>query len=135
MAAKKAKKAQVGLLIFLLIVFAILMMAAIFAVGDNSILNKKKQSQIKETNKIIHENLLNVNKKVSFRSLEMLAFPCELGGKDDLDEDDVPDLCDNCPLHYNPEQLNYDNDRKGNVCDSDPTEFDEEDSDFDDDED
>lgn len=37
---------------------------------------------------------------------------------DDLDQDGFPDLClDNCPLTYNPSQLDSDNDGLGDACD------------------
>ncbi len=39
----------------------------------------------------------------------------------DYDNDGVPDLQDNCPLHANPDQTDTDNDGLGDVCDPTPT--------------
>jgi hypothetical protein len=38
----------------------------------------------------------------------------------DADLDDITDSRDNCPLIYNPDQLNFDSDRWGNSCDNCP---------------
>ncbi|HPS31649.1 MAG TPA: thrombospondin type 3 repeat-containing protein, partial [bacterium] len=37
----------------------------------------------------------------------------------DDDEDGINDMIDNCPLDYNPDQLDTDEDKTGNVCDDD----------------
>jgi hypothetical protein len=42
---------------------------------------------------------------------------CPLTDGDDGDDDGIFDQCDNCPLHYNPEQRDDDLDGHGNVCD------------------
>ncbi|MBN1857553.1 MAG: thrombospondin type 3 repeat-containing protein [Dehalococcoidia bacterium] len=36
----------------------------------------------------------------------------------DWDEDGIPDLCDNCPETYNPDQADTDNDGVGDACDT-----------------
>jgi hypothetical protein len=36
----------------------------------------------------------------------------------DTDGDGVPDLCDNCPDHFNPDQADNDGDGVGNICDN-----------------
>ena len=41
------------------------------------------------------------------------------GHRLDRDHDCVDDSSDNCPLHYNPDQLDTDNDGQGNACDAD----------------
>ena len=38
----------------------------------------------------------------------------------DTDADGIPDASDNCPLHFNPTQLNQDADSLGDVCDCNP---------------
>jgi len=38
---------------------------------------------------------------------------------DDDDNDEIPDISDNCPLIANPDQKNSDNDELGNLCDED----------------
>ena len=38
----------------------------------------------------------------------------------DTDKDGFPDVIDNCPTSYNPDQKDYDNDGQGDVCDPDP---------------
>lgn len=40
-----------------------------------------------------------------------------LGIEGDQDDDGVPDQEDNCPLRFNPEQMNLDGDAKGDACD------------------
>lgn len=45
--------------------------------------------------------------------------PCRDGGVQDVDGDGLDGECDNCPIHYNPDQANEDNDVEGDVCDED----------------
>jgi hypothetical protein len=42
-------------------------------------------------------------------------------GVDDIDDDFVPDLIDNCPYIYNPEQEDGDKDHIGDACDNCPS--------------
>jgi len=46
-----------------------------------------------------------------------LGKTCDQG----TDEDDIPSDCDNCPNHYNPDQVSQDGDPMGDVCDNCPT--------------
>jgi hypothetical protein len=43
-----------------------------------------------------------------------------IGESGDLDGDGIPDTVDNCPLDYNPEQIDTDEDGFGNLCDDCP---------------
>ena len=45
---------------------------------------------------------------------------CDTGGVSDRDGDGVPDKCDNCPHHKNPDQKDTDGDGWGDVCDNCP---------------
>ena len=51
------------------------------------------------------------------RSMYRLTLDCE--SLTDLDSDEIPDDCDNCPELYNPDQANDDHDFNGNACDDD----------------
>jgi hypothetical protein len=44
--------------------------------------------------------------------------------QEDLDGDDVGDVCDNCIEKYNTNQVDSDGDGKGNVCDQYPEDYD-----------
>ena len=57
---------------------------------------------------------------------------CPFNNGIDTDNDGIFDECDNCPLHYNPEQLDSDHDGEGNACDY-QSGFDNGDNDDDDD--
>jgi hypothetical protein len=59
---------------------------------------------------------------------------CPINNGIDTDGDEIFDECDNCPQHYNPEQLDSDNDGIGNACDY-ASGFDNGDEDDDNDED
>ena len=37
----------------------------------------------------------------------------------DMDRDGVGDICDNCVVYRNPDQMNSDNDQTGDECDDD----------------
>jgi hypothetical protein len=42
---------------------------------------------------------------------------------EDSDHDSAPDLCDNCPLAFNPAQTDQNNDGEGDACDADDGEI------------
>lgn len=45
-----------------------------------------------------------------------ISSSCAAAGLDDADSDGVADLCDNCPDHANPEQIDSDDNGVGDVC-------------------
>jgi len=62
------------------------------------------------------EEIINFD---NFRSIVIQPEGCPFSTGEDLDGDKIIDQCDNCPLHFNPEQKNNDGDDLGDVCDID----------------
>ncbi|MTW22884.1 hypothetical protein GJ668_17655 [Allochromatium palmeri] len=54
---------------------------------------------------------------------QVIDFALESDPLSDRDEDGVPDVEDNCPLAYNPDQADADSDDIGDVCDSEGTDI------------
>ncbi len=105
--------AGIALLSVLCILLLIGIVAGTLMLTDNSkyTISEKKNNPL---NKVINENLEGYRTVVS----NDLYCPYTIG--QDIDKDNVDDFCDNCPLHYNPEQFDNDRDGVGNDCDSTP---------------
>ncbi|MBU1050947.1 MAG: hypothetical protein KJ718_00130, partial [Nanoarchaeota archaeon] len=107
---KPAQAGAVGIVLVALavIVLAILLMfsiSSLFTTDDSSSDDKKSHS----ANFI--ENL------TSFVNTPSPSSGCPVTSGPDLDNDKIIDQCDNCPDHYNPEQLDIDLDGIGDNCD------------------
>ena len=74
--------------------------------SDNVALNSKTSKNVNSLDNIIYRSV-NDN--------DVIYCPYKMG--DDFDKDNILESCDNCPLHYNPDQLDNDHDGIGNVCD------------------
>ena len=116
------KKAQIGLFVFLLIAFAVLLLFTVFYVynsspSDSGIIKTGAYSLKVTSNEVIN-SFQSLASKVMKRSksADVAIYPCKFG-ESDIDGDDVPDYCDSCPMDYDPYQLDYDHDGIGNVCD------------------
>src|SRR3989344_1677310 len=65
---------------------------------------------------VLDENLDNI----LHNTVKSNDLNCPYRYGDDTEGDGILDLCDNCQLHYNPEQFDNDKDGIGNDCDSFP---------------
>ena len=99
------RKANIFVFAFLIILLVLSVYAFIYLSSAKNV-NKDKQKLISVIDRGIEGDY------VSFVN----SNECP-GSDTDGDADGIMDYCDNCPLHYNPEQFDSDKDGKGNECD------------------
>jgi hypothetical protein len=71
------------------------------------------------TNELISENDPSVFGLKGFNTVKKTRSSPS-GSKKDTDKDGIPDIIDNCPYTYNPDQSDLDHDGIGDVCDPTP---------------
>jgi thrombospondin type 3 repeat protein len=92
------------------------------AVAALALSNCKKRMEVKKirysTNELVSENDPSMFGLKEFNTIKRTKLPG--GGKRDTDRDGIPDISDNCPNTYNPDQSDLDKDGIGDVCDPTP---------------
>jgi len=85
--------------------------------------NCKKNSEVKKigysTLELMSENDPSMFGLKEFSTINRGKLPSG-GSKKDTDRDGIPDISDNCPTSYNPNQSDLDKDGIGDVCDPTP---------------
>ena len=71
-----------------------------------------------ESNEFIQFDITNVSGGDNASAGTFPSHTFTINDDDDTDGDGVPDVVDNCPDNYNPDQTDVDNDGIGNVCDT-----------------
>ena len=126
------KKSDKLAVLFILIIGLVTLLILMFVLSGVSAENKYSSTskKLKVINPINNdfELLPFITPKTSSYNIY-----CPFSDGIDSDEDGVYDLCDNCPIHYNPEQLDRDRDKKGDICDSSASSSSSSDNDDDDD--
>ena len=115
----KSNDSNILLIIMLSVILIIGMFAGLFLFSqkpNNNIIDDINAPLYPENNNNI-ENLGDIIYK-NVNDDNFVYCPFKEGKEDD--KDGVLNSCDNCPIHYNPDQLDNDLDGLGNVCDSNP---------------
>ena len=115
----KTNEKNILLITILSLILIISMFSALLLFSEKSDFNviEERNNTLNHINNNNIENFDDIIYKI-VNNNNFVYCPFKEGNDDD--KDSVLNVCDNCPIHYNPDQLDNDLDGLGNICDPNP---------------